>query len=348
MEDQHIPDSSLEVRLASRPAGWPLPENFDIVETPIVQPSDGQILVRNQIMSVDPYMRGRMNDTKSYVPPYEIGRALDGAVVGEVVASRAQGIPVGTTVQHRLGWREYAVLDHAAATIIRDTEVPISTHLGVLGMTGLSAYVGLFDKASFTPRDTVFVSGAAGAVGSLVGQMAKLRGAPRVIGSAGSAEKVRYLIDDLGFDAAFNYKDGSVLEQLRDAAPHGIDVYFDNVGAEHLEAAIAVLNVGGRIAACGAVAQYNSEGPVTGPSNLFQVVTKRLIMRGFIVSDSLDRRPDFHREVGKWVREGRLRYDETVVHGITNAPVAFLDMLRGRNTGKMLVTLDNKNGTENG
>ncbi|MDV7243364.1 MULTISPECIES: NADP-dependent oxidoreductase [Rhodococcus] len=344
MGNTRVPEHGLEVRLVSRPSGWPDADNFDIVAAPIQQPVDGQIVVRNRIMSVDPYMRGRMNDTKSYVPPYEIGNAMDGAAVGEVIASRSPEIAVGTTVQHRLGWREYAVLDHTDAAVIHDPDVPISAYLGVLGMTGLSAYVGLFDKAAFTPRDTVFVSGAAGGVGSLVGQMAKLRGAPRVIGSAGSAEKVRYLTDDLGFDAAFNYKDGPVLEQLRAAAPDGIDVYFDNVGADHLEAAIDVLNVGGRIAACGAVAQYNAKGPVPGPSNLFQVVTKRLTMRGFIVSDSVDRRPDFHREVGQWVRDGRLRYDETVVHGIANAPTAFLDMLRGRNTGKMLVTLDNQEG----
>jgi NADPH-dependent curcumin reductase CurA len=311
MGNTRVPEHGLEVRLVSRPSGWPDADNFDIVAAPIQQPVDGQIVVRNRIMSVDPYMRGRMNDTKSYVPPYEIGNAMDGAAVGEVIASRSPEIAVGTTVQHRLGWREYAVLDHTDAAVIHDPDVPISAYLGVLGMTGLSA---------------------------------KLRGAPRVIGSAGSAEKVRYLTDDLGFDAAFNYKDGPVLEQLRAAAPDGIDVYFDNVGADHLEAAIDVLNVGGRIAACGAVAQYNAKGPVPGPSNLFQVVTKRLTMRGFIVSDSVDRRPDFHREVGQWVRDGRLRYDETVVHGIANAPTAFLDMLRGRNTGKMLVTLDNQEG----
>ncbi|MER7394951.1 NADP-dependent oxidoreductase [Streptomyces sp. NPDC000151] len=336
---QSLPEKALEVRLASRPQGWPTPDTFDIAEGRVGRPAPGQILVRNEIMSVDPYMRGRMNAGKSYVPPFEVGEALQGAAVGEVVASDSAQFTVGQKVVHPYGWREYAVVEAEKATVVSPDIAPLGAHLGVLGMVGLTAYVGLFDVASFAPRDTVFVSGAAGAVGSLVGQMAKLRGAPRVIGSAGSAEKVRYLIEELGFDAAFNYKDGPVLDRLKAAAPDGIDVYFDNVGGDHLEAAIEVLNGHGRIAACGAVAQYNATEPPTGPRNMFQVVTKRLEMKGFIVGDSIRRRPDFLHEVGAWLRDGRLIESRTTVHGLRNAPDAFLGMLRGENTGKMLVTI---------
>lgn len=336
---QALPDTAFEVRLASRPQGWPTPENFDHVEAPVGRPGPGQLLVRNEVMSVDPYMRGRMNVGKSYVPPFEVGKALEGAAVGEVVASGSENFEVGQKVVHPLGWREYALVDADKARAVSPDLAPLPAYLGVLGMIGLTAYVGLFDVAAFTPRDTVFVSGAAGAVGSLVGQMAKLRGAPRVIGSAGSAEKVRYLVEDLGFDAAFNYKDGPVMEQLKAAAPDGIDVYFDNVGGDHLEAAIEVLNNHGRIAGCGAIAQYNASEPPAAPRNLFQIVTKRLDMKGFIVSDSLHRMPDFLHEVGAWLRDGRLRQSQTVVDGLRNAPDAFLGMLKGENIGKMLVTI---------
>ncbi|WP_409185912.1 NADP-dependent oxidoreductase [Amycolatopsis sp. VS8301801F10] len=336
---KNVPGSATEIRLASRPSGWPSEENFAVVEAPVARPGPGQILVRNEIMSVDPYMRGRMNAGASYVPPFPVGETLTGAAAGEVVISEAPGFEPGQKVVHSLGWREYAVVDAAAATAVSTVDAPLAAYLGVLGGTGFSAYVGLFEHAAFRPRDTVFVSGAAGAVGSLVGQMAKLRGAPRVIGSAGSADKVRYLVDTLGFDAAFNYRDGSVAEQLAAAAPDGIDVYFDNVGGDHLEAAIGALNVGGRIAACGAISQYNATEPPPGPHNMFLMVTKRLRLQGFIVSDSAELRPDFVREVGTWLREGRIRDLQTTVDGLRKAPSAFLGMLRGENVGKMLVTV---------
>ncbi|RCW43647.1 hypothetical protein DFQ14_106125 [Halopolyspora algeriensis] len=339
MADQEIPDQGLEIRLASRPQGWPTQDNFEITQAPIAAPGEGQILVRNKVMSVDPAMRGRMNNAKSYVPPFEIGKPLSGGAVGEVVASNSDNFEVGQAVLHQLGWREYATVGESHAVAVSGETAPLGAYLGVLGMPGLTAYVGLFDIARFQQGDTVFVSGAAGAVGSIVGQLAKLHGASRVIGSAGSAEKVRYLTEDLGFDTAFNYKDAPVAEQLKAAAPDGISVYFDNVGGDHLEAAIGSLNDFGRIAACGAVSQYNASEPQPGPRNMFQIVTKRLSLRGFIVIDHADRRDQFFNDVGPLVRDGKLRYDETTVAGLRNAPDAFLGMLQGRNTGKMLVTV---------
>jgi NADPH-dependent curcumin reductase CurA len=329
----------LEIRLASRPHGWPTMDNFQFAEVDVPTPADGQVLIRNLVMSVDPYMRGRMNDAKSYAPPFEIGQPLSGGAVGEVVESTVESLRPGDVVLHGFGWREYAVVDAAQATKVDTTLAPAGAYLGVLGMTGLTAYAGLVEVAAFQPGDTVFVSGAAGAVGSIAGQVARLKGAKRVIGSAGSAAKVAHLVDDLGFDAAFNYKDGPVAEQLAKAAPDGIEVYFDNVGGEHLEAALGSLNVHGRVAVCGMISQYNETEPATAPRNLAEIVKKRLTIRGFLVADHVHLREDFVREVGGWLREGKLRYRETVVEGLTNAPDAFLSMMRGDNTGKMLVTI---------
>jgi NADPH-dependent curcumin reductase CurA len=331
--------SSREIRLAARPDGEPKPTDFDLVSVELPDLADGQVLVRNAYMSVDPYMRGRMNDAKSYVPPFALGAALDGAAVGEVVASKAEGLAEGDVVQHGRGWREHAVLDARGARKLDLDGLPPSAFLGVLGMPGLTAYVGLLDIAGLKDGDVVFVSGAAGAVGSLVGQIAKLRG-HRVIGSAGSAEKVAHLTDDLGFDAAFNYKDGDVTEQLAAAAPDGIDVYFDNVGGDHLQAALASFNDYGRAALCGSIATYNAATPQPGPSNLFLAVAKRLTLRGFIVTDHGQRLKDFIPEIAPAVRDGRIQFRETVVEGgLDAAPQAFIDLLRGANTGKMVVKL---------
>ncbi|MEU4554789.1 NADP-dependent oxidoreductase [Micromonospora violae] len=327
--------SNREIHLASRPVGWPTEDNFRLVETDVPTPGPGQIVVRNQYMSVDPYMRGRMNDVKSYVAPYALDAPLDGAAIGEVVASEAADIAVGATVLHGLGWREYALLDAAAARPVDPSIAPVSAYLSVLGMTGLTAYAGLLEVAAMKPGETVFVSAAAGAVGSLVGQIAKLKGAGRVIGSAGSPAKVERL-RALGFDAAFDYHDG-IRESLRAAAPDGVDVYFDNVGGDHLEAAISAMNLHGRVAICGMIAQYNATEPPAAPRNLALVIGKRLTLRGFLVNDHNDVRAAFLRDVGGWLREGTLSYDETVVDGIENAPSAFLGVLRGDNLGKMLV-----------
>ncbi|MET9299938.1 NADP-dependent oxidoreductase [Micromonospora aurantiaca] len=327
-----------EIHLASRPQGWPTPENFRLVTTEVPTPGPGQVVVRNRFMSVDPYMRGRMNDVKSYVPPFALDAPLDGGAIGEVVAGEAGGVKPGDTVLHGLGWREYALVDARGVRKVDPDLAPVTAYLGVLGMTGLTAYAGLLDVAAMKPGETVFVSGAAGAVGSMVGQIAKLRGAGRVIGSAGSAAKVERLTA-LGFDAAFDYHDGPVYKQLKAAAPDGVDVYFDNVGGDHLEAAIGAMNLHGRAAICGMIAQYNATEPPAAPRNLALVIGKRLTLRGFLVGDHGHLREQFVQEVAGWLREGRLSYDETIVDGIEQAPEAFLGLLRGENLGKMLVRL---------
>ncbi len=332
--------TSRQVHLASRPHGWPTPENFALVDVELAGPTDGQVAVRNTFISVDPYMRGRMNDVKSYSPPFAVGAVMDGGAVGVVVESSSPDLAVGDQVQHQLGWRDLVVGDAHTFRKVDTSVVPLSAYLGALGMTGLTAYAGLRSIAALAEGDVVFVSGAAGAVGSTAGQLAKLMGASRVIGSAGSAEKVDYVIDELGFDAAFNYKDGPVLDQLAAAAPDGIDVYFDNVGGDHLEAAITQLRLHGRVAMCGAIAQYNATAPVPGPSNLTMLIGKRAKIHGFLVSDHFDIAADFEREVGGWIADGSLSYRETVVDGIDNAPDAFIGLLRGDNIGKMLVKID--------
>jgi len=334
-----MPITSREIRLAARPDGEPAPTDFELAEVEIPDPGEGQILVRNTLMSVDPYMRPRMNDVPSYVPPFRLGQALDGGAIGEVVASGSERFAVGDTVSHWTGWREHALLGERGVQKVDVAAAPASAYLGVLGMPGLTGYVGLLDVAGLAEGDVVFVSGAAGAVGSLVGQLAKVRG-HRVIGSAGGPEKVAHLRDDLGFDAAFDYRSGDVAELLAAAAPDGIDVYFDNVGGDHLEAAIEVANDRARFALCGAVAQYNATEPPDAPRNLWKVVGKRLRLEGFIVSDHFKRMRDFAAEVAPLVADGSIVYRETIVDGgLEAAPGAFVDLLRGGNTGKMLVRL---------
>ena len=328
------------VNLVSRPNGAPVPSDFEVVQAEVAAAKDGEIVVANRFMSVDPYMRGRMNDTKSYVPPFQLGEPLAGGAVGEVIESNSPDVAVGDHVVHGLGWREIAVLPASEAQPAAVVDgVSLSANLGVLGMPGMTAYVGLLDVASFREGDAVFVSGAAGAVGSLVGQLAKLKGSPLVIGSAGSDEKVAWLTDELGIDTAFNYKSGPVAKQLFAAAPNGIDVYFDNVGGDHLQAALHALNVHGRVALCGAISMYNNTEPAPGPNNLSLAIGKRLNMRGFIVSDHADMRDDFVREVGGWLADGTIKAEETVMQGIDSAPEAFIGLLAGANTGKMIVEL---------
>jgi NADPH-dependent curcumin reductase CurA len=333
-----MPYTSREIRLAARPSGEPQADDFELAEAEVREPAEGELVVRNTFMSVDPYMRGRMDDRPSYVPPFELGKPLAGGAVGEVVASCVHGLEAGDAVLHDLGWREYALVPAARARKVDTSVAPASAYLGVLGMPGLTAYVGLLDVAALRSGDVVFVSAAAGAVGSLAGQIAKLRGHV-VIGSAGSPEKVAHLRDELGFDAAFDYHHAPVFGQLRRAAPDGIDVYFDNVGGDHLEAAIGNLRQGGRVALCGAISNYNAPA-ATGVRNLGLAIGKRLTLRGFIVGDHVDRRPAFEEEVGAWVREGRVKFRETIVDGgVGAAPQAFIDLLRGANVGKMVVRL---------
>ncbi|HSE07970.1 MAG TPA: NADP-dependent oxidoreductase [Nocardioidaceae bacterium] len=334
-----MPETTRQIRLVSRPTGWPTPDNFELVEADIPKLGPGQVLVRNTVMSVDPYMRGRMNDTKSYIPPFQLGEPLDGGAVGEVVASESEDLAVGETVMHGLGWREHAVLDARQVRRIDTSQVPASAYLGVLGMPGLTAYAGLVRVAGLEKGDSVFVSGAAGAVGSIAGQIARNLGAERVVGSAGSAEKVSYVVDELGLDAAFDYHDGSVARQLSELAPDGLDIYFDNVGGDHLEGAIANMKEFGRIALCGAIGQYNATEPATAPRNLWQVVTKRLKLQGFIVSDHNDLAQEYLTTAAGWIREGRLKFRETYVEGLDRAVDGFLDLHRGANIGKMLVRL---------
>ncbi len=333
----HTSHSSKEVHLVSRPRGEPLPGDFAVVEVEVPDPGPDEVLVHNRFLSVDPYMRGRMRDTASYVPSFALGAVMSGMAVGEVVASQSADLAAGDLVVHDLGWREYALGPAAAFRRVPEGDAPASAWLGVLGMVGLTAWVGMLEIAALKAGDVVFVSGAAGAVGSLAGQIAKLRGAARVVGSVGSAAKVRYVRDELGFDAAFNYRDGPVAEQLAAATPEGIDVYYDNVGGEHLEAAISALRPHGRAALCGAISQYNSESPALGPRNLGLLIGKRLTLRGFLVGDHVESRPAFLAEVGGWLAEGRIRLAETVFDGVENAPAAFIGLMRGENLGKMLV-----------
>ena len=335
-----LPATGHAWHLVRRPNGWPVPEDFALVEFPVTEPAEGRILVRNLHLSVDPYMRGRMNDVKSYIPAFELDKPMTGGAVGEVIASNDERFAVGDHVLHDLGWRDIAEVNASYATKVSAELAPLSTYLGVLGMPGLTAYAGLFEVASFKPGDAVFVSGAAGAVGSQVGQMAKLKGASRVVGSAGSADKIKLLTEEYGFDAAFNYKDADpVAKQLREAAPEGVDVYFDNVGGEHLEAAIASLNVHGRATLCGAISGYNDTEPTPGPRNMMMIIGKRLRLTGILVGDHAGLKDQFVTEVSGWIRSGELKYDETVVEGLENNVEAFLGMLRGANTGKMIVSL---------
>ncbi|MGA5823939.1 NADP-dependent oxidoreductase [Kitasatospora sp. NPDC094028] len=340
MAEQTVPAAAREWHLAARPQGWPVPADFALVEAPVRTPGPGEILVRNAFLSVDPYMRGRMNDVKSYVPPFRLGQAMDGGAVGYVVASGDEAFAPGDAVLHGLGWREYATLDARHAVKVDPQAAPLSAYLGVLGMPGLTAYAGLLAVGGLKEGDRVFVSGAAGAVGSLVGQIAKLKGASLVVGSAGSAEKVARLVDEYGFDAAFDYKKGPVAEQLAQAAPDGIDLYFDNVGGDHLEAAIGALTVHGRAVLCGAIAQYNDTSAPAAPRNLALAIGKRLRLEGMLVGDHADLRPQFTADLAGWLRSGELRYEETVVDGFENTAEAFLDLLRGVNTGKMVVRLE--------
>jgi NADPH-dependent curcumin reductase CurA len=329
--------SSREIRLASRPKGMPAAANFSMVQVDLEPLQDQQVSVRNLFMSVDPYMRGRMNAGKSYVPPFEVGQALNGGAVGEVIDSRAGLFKPGDVVTSNFGWRECFVASAQDLHPVSRKVQPLSAYLGVLGMTGLTAWAGL-ELVDVKAGDVLYISGAAGAVGSMAGQLAKLRGC-KVIGSAGSSEKVKFLREVCGFDAAFNYKTGPILKQLMKAAPDGIDVYFDNVGGDALEAALSALRLHGRIIACGGISGYNEAEPQAGPTNLINVIAKRLVMKGLLVLDWLDRQPDFELEVGGYYLAGKVKHKETVVKGLDQAVGAFLGLFSGQNIGKMIVDL---------
>jgi NADPH-dependent curcumin reductase CurA len=328
---------SREIRLKRRPVGLPTEDDFELATVPMPALHEGEVLVCNLYMSVDPYMRGRMYDQASYVEPFQIGQPLNGGCVGQVVQSKTESFQVGDYVSSRQGWREYFVSDGTDLTKIDATQVPIQAYLGTVGMPGLTAYVGLLDIGKPKVGDTVFVSAAAGAVGTVVCQIAKIKGC-RVVGSAGSAEKVRWLQEVAGVDAALNYKQvASLTDEVGRLCPNGIDIYFENVGGAHLEAAIEHMNLYGRIALCGMISQYNTSAP--GPSNLRFAVRKRLTMTGFIVSDHADRLPQFHADMGQWIAAGRIKWEETIFEGIEKAPQAFIGLFSGENMGKMLVRL---------
>jgi NADPH-dependent curcumin reductase CurA len=331
------PIENREIRLASRPKGMPTAANFTLARTELKPLQDGEVLVRNLFMSVDPYMRGRMNEGKSYVPPFEIGKPLEGGAVGEVIESRTKEFKPGDAVTSNLGWRDYFIASPKELHLISRAVQPLSVYLGALGMTGMTAWVGLH-VGKVEAGNVIYISGAAGAVGNVAGQLAKIRGC-KVIGSAGSMEKVKFLREECGFDIAFDYKTGPVVEQLKVEAPDGIDVYFDNVGGATLEAALSSLRLHGRIICCGGISSYNDEKPQPGPTNLFNMITKRLTMKGMIVRDWLDRQGEFEQEVGGFIQSGKLKNKETVVEGLDQAADAFLGLFHGQNLGKMIVKL---------
>lgn len=331
--------SSRQIELVRRPDRVLRSSDLHMVQVELREPHPGEVLVRNAFMSVDPYMRKRMDEGPSYVPAFELGRPLTGAAVGTVVATHDPAFRVGDWVRHELGWRDLALLPARHVRRIDVQRIAPAAYLGALGMPGFTAYVGLLWVAGLQPDDVVFVSGAAGAVGSLVGQIAKLKG-NRVIGSAGTSAKVEYLKGELGFDAAFNYREGDVTGLLREAEPQGIDVYFDNVGYDHLEAALEVANRGARFAMCGTVADYDTEVRPPGPTNLFQIVSKRLTLQGFIVSDHAEREGEFQMDMAEWIQSLAVVHRETVVHGLHKSVDALSEMLRGAGTGKMIVAID--------
>jgi NADPH-dependent curcumin reductase CurA len=331
------PARTREIRLVRRPVQEPTHADFALVHTDLPAPHEGGVLVRNTLLSVDPYMRIRMHGSGGYMPPFALDVALDGAALGVVEESRCPALPRGATVTHGLGWREHVVGDPEAFRMVDVDAAPPEAYLGPLGLAGWTAYVGLFDIAALAAGDTVFVSAAAGAVGSLAGQMARLGGASRVIGSAGSPEKVRWLVEEAGFDAAFDYHDGPLADRLAEHAPEGLDVYFDNVGGDHLEASLDAMRPFGRIAVCGAISQYNADVPLAGASNLFQLVAKDLSMRGFLVGHHPRLAAEFAQRTATWLRDGHLAVRYTIVDGLERMPEAFIGLLRGDNLGKMLV-----------
>lgn len=328
--------TNTQVRLAARPSGFPDASSFKIEEAPVPEPKEGEVLVRNHFLSLDPYMRGRMNEARSYAPPVALGDVMVGGTAGEVVASKNPSFVAGDKVVGAFGWQEYGLSDGRGLTKV-DGKLPLAAYLGVVGMPGVTAYIGLYDLGEPKQGETVVVSAAAGAVGSVVGQLAKLRGC-RAVGIAGGKPKCDYVTHELGFDACVDYRSPSFADDLRAATPDGVDVSFENVGGPVMDAVLARLNVFGRVPLCGLVSQYNATEPYT-LKNVAALLWKRVKLQGFIVSDHMDRWPRALADLSIWVAEGKVRYRETVATGITNAPEAFFGMLRGENLGKQIVKL---------
>lgn len=330
--------TSREIRLKSRPVGTPVADNFELAAVELPAPGAGEVQVRNHWMTVDPYMRGRMNDVKSYSPPFALGEAMQGGAVGEVIASNDPSLAVGDLVQSMYGWREAFNAPAAAVQKLETFGLPPQAFLGVAGMPGMTAWVGLLKIAAMKDGDVVFVSGAAGAVGQIVVQIAKIKG-NTVIGSCGGADKVAYL-KSIGCDEVIDYKaEPDLTAALARVAPKGIDVYFENVGGEHMDAAIAAARPFARFALCGMISQYNSTGEMYGVKNLIQAVGKSIRLEGFIVSNSFQHLPEFLKDMSGWIAGGKIQWKETIDEGIENAPGAFLKLFKGENTGKMLVKL---------
>lgn len=329
-----------QITLAARPVGYPKESDFNLVEVPMPTPGDGEVLVKTIYLSVDPYMRGRINAAKSYAANVEIDEVMVGSVIAEVIETEHPDFKIGDIVNAGIGWQEYGVAAGNGLRKIDPTIAPISTGGGILGMPGLTAYFGLLEVGQLQERETVFVSGAAGAVGSVVGQIAKIKGC-RVVGSAGSDEKVAYVVDELGFDAAFNYKEvDDYNDELQRFLPDGIDVYFDNVGGSITDAVFPNLRIKGRVVICGQISQYNLEKPEMGPRFLWFMITKRARIEGFLVSEFADGHAEALVEMAGWLREGKLKYRETIEEGgIESAPAAFISMLKGGNIGKQLVKI---------
>ncbi len=329
-----------QITLAERPVGYPKETDFKLIETPIPQPENGQVLLKTLYLSVDPYMRGRMNASRSYAANVEHNEVMVGGVIAEVIESKHPNFEVGDIVNANIGWQEYGVSGGDGLRKIDPSIAPISTGIGILGMPGLTAYFGLLEVGKLQQGETVFVSGAAGAVGSVVGQIAKIKGC-RVVGSAGTNEKISYIVDELGFDAAFNYKDVSNYHaKLSELCPDGIDVYFDNVGGQITDAVFPNLRVKGRVVICGQISQYNLESPETGPRFLWHLITQRARIEGFLVFEFTDRYEVALKEMSEWIQQGKLKYRETIADGgIEQAPTAFISMLKGGNIGKQLVKI---------
>jgi NADPH-dependent curcumin reductase len=324
-----------QILLKSRPQGAPGLDNFELTETAIPEPGEGELLMRTRYLSLDPYMRGRMSAAKSYAKPAAVGAPMVGGTVGEVVTSRHPNYAAGDIVLGYGGWQDYALSSGAGLRKLDPAAAPVSTALGVLGMPGMTAYVGLTEIGQPKPGETVVVAAASGAVGSVVGQIAKIKGC-RAVGIAGGTEKCRFVTGELGFDACVDHRAPDFAEQLEAVCPQGIDVYFENVGGAVQQTVWPLLNDFARIPVCGLIAQYNATTPMPGP-DMFSVLRKRLLLRGFIVSDFAAKQGDFLRDVGEWVRSGRIKYREDVVDGLEQAPAAFLGLLQGKNFGKLLV-----------
>jgi NADPH-dependent curcumin reductase CurA len=324
-----------QILLKSRPQGAPGLDNFELTETAIPEPGEGELLMRTLYLSLDPYMRGRMSAAKSYAKPAAVGQPMVGGTVGEVVKSRHPSYAAGDAVLGYGGWQDYALSSGAGLRKLDPAAAPLSTALGVLGMPGMTAYVGLTEIGQPKPGETVVVAAASGAVGSVVGQLAKIKGC-RAVGIAGGAEKCRFVAGELGFDACIDHRAGDFAQKLEAACPQGIDVYFENVGGAVQQTVWPLLNDFARIPVCGLIAQYNATSPMPGP-DMFSVLRKRLLLRGFIVFDFAAKQGDFLRDVGEWVRSGRIKYREDVVEGLEQAPAAFLGLLQGKNFGKLLV-----------